>query len=179
MIVIHKTYSLNELIILCDIFKFDIPDYYDYYKKDLKYLMEQYINDNKKVKLQNEFFNFKNIIQLKRYLEKPNTKYKLTIEEKKYINYIAKEIINFCYNDFDILKLRFFYLHGKQIAKYGDLKNVRKAINILNTFPQIEEKIVIENSIFFLYNLKYKKHLHNKFHNKFKLNHNTKIISFN
>ena len=62
MVVIHKTYSLNELIILCDIFKFDIPDYYDYYKKDLKYLMEQYINDNKKVKLQNEFFNFKNII---------------------------------------------------------------------------------------------------------------------
>ena len=182
MVNIHKTFSLSELVILCDIFKFNIPDYDDYYKKDLIVLMSDYIKCHKKLKLQNEYFNFKNITQLKRYLEKPNTRYKLNIEQQKYINVIAKEVINFFYNDYNINKLRYYYLHCKQIAKFGDFKNIRKAINIMNTFYSaklIEKKIELEYSIFFLYKLKNKKHLNKNFNNNFKCNNKNTLINFN
>jgi len=147
---------MSELIDIVEIFEMDIPDYKDYYKNGLIFYIEFYLQSNKYCNFNNEFFDFKNHFELISYLQKPNDKFKINIKEKKKINSIAKNIIKYCKNfsndNFDEI----FNL-GNSLSKYGDLPSVRKAINLLNRYPNKPYKIIYENSIFYLYNFSKKK----------------------
>ena len=170
---IHKTFSMSELIDIVEIFEMDIPDYKDYYKNGLIFYIEFYLQANRYCNFDNEYFNFKNHFELISYLQKPNDKFKININEKKRINSIAKNIIKYCKNfsndNFDEI----FNL-ANSLSKYGDLPSVRKAINLLNRYPNKPYTIIYDNSIFYLYNLKKKK----SYKQNFKCNKNIFYVKF-
>ena len=174
---IHKSFSVSELIDIVEIFEMDIPDYDDFYKKGLIFYIELYLQNNKYVNFDNEYFNFTTYYELVNYLHEPNTKYKISIERKKEINIIAKDILKYC-KEYRTDNYQHYFDLAESLSIYGDLCSVRKAINGINRYANKPYTIKYENSVFYLKHVKQKKYLKNKFE-CFKINKDFKKINFN
>ena len=77
------------------------------------------------------------------YLYKKNPEPKLTIIKRKEIVYIAKQVSAYClsYNKDDIFETyEIFLKHVNYILPYGDTPSVRKAIQRVNEFYQLNFK---------------------------------------
>jgi hypothetical protein len=170
---IHKTFSMSELIDIIEIFEMDVPDYKDYYKDGLIFYMEIYLQSNRYCNFDNEYFNIKNHFELVSYLQNPNNRFKISVNEKKRIDSIAKKIIKYC-KKFSNDNFDEIFNLGNSLSKYGDLPSVRKAITLLNKYPNKPYTIIYENSIFYLYNLKKKK----SYKKNFKFNKNIFYVNF-
>jgi len=174
---IHKSFSVSELIDIVEIFEMDIPDYKDFYKKDLIFYMELYIQNHRPINFNNQYFNFNNHFDLVNYLNQPNDKFKLSIEKKKEINDNAKKILKYC-KQYKNDNFEYYFKLAESISTYGDLPSVRKSIIAINRYSNKPYKIELENSVFYLKHIKQKKYLKYKFDN-FKINNNIKKIKFN
>lgn len=117
-----------------------------YNKKDLLHIIEKHelgidydakIHDKKQIKLLlEEYINEYNIIEL-HYLKDENKLSRLKVKEKNEILASAKKIISFCKNGYNIkrsLYPNYYELlnEAKYIANYGDISSVRRAIKLLN-----------------------------------------------
>jgi hypothetical protein len=174
---IHKSFSVSELIDIVEIFEMDIPDYKDFYKKGLIFYMELYIQNHRPINFYNQYFNFNNHFDLVNYLNQPNNKLKLSIENKKEINDNAKKILKYC-KEYKNDNFSEIFNLASSISSYGDLPSVRKAIIAINRYSNKPYKIELQYSIFYIKHVKEHKYLKNKFDN-FKINNNIKKIKFN
>ena len=174
---IHKTFSVSELIDIVEIFEMDIPDYKDFYKQGLIFYIELYLHKNRPLNFNNGYFNFKNHFELVNYLHQPNDQFKISVQKKKEINTIAKNILNYC-KDYRNDNFQYYFDLAISICKYGDLPSVRKAIIAINRYHNKPFEIKYQNSVFYLKHIKQKKYLKYKFDN-FKINNNIKKIKFN
>tara|TARA_Y100000592_G_scaffold100401_1_gene180311 strand:- start:2166 stop:2696 length:531 start_codon:yes stop_codon:yes gene_type:complete len=165
---IHKSFSVSELIDIVEIFEMDIPDYKDFYKKGLIFYIELYLQNNRPINFNNNYFNFKNHYDLVNYLNQPNKRLKLSIEKKKEINITAKKILKYC-KDYRNDNFNDMFKLTSSISDYADLPSVRKAIIAINRYPNKPYTITYSNSIFYIKNVKERKYLKNKFDN-FKIN---------
>lgn len=184
--IINTSFSKKELINIIVLFGFNTNiselDYLD--KGQIKCLLKDYIEqiESDEEFDENELY-IDDKIELKNYLQNYN-QHKITISQKNKIIKISKEILWFIKNK------RFIYFKDYQhlfnecnnIAQYGDIPSVFKAIKKINDNNFFEDKIKINITPKKLYNI-YIKHLDNIKKNSIKFNNNNNnekyVIKFN
>jgi len=135
--IIHKTHSKTDLIdIILDL---DLQIKYSHQdnKKMIQDKFIQYLLNNPKIIIKDNFFNIENIDGLHNYLINPNPKKALTIKEKNNVMTICKTIINYCKKGYDIELTSYNSLQELQddmdfIKQFGDVPSVRRCCKLMN-----------------------------------------------
>lgn len=144
---INKTFSKGDMIEIIRAFNIDIPNFNTMDKSTLSMKLWAELCSLEYIPPENELFNISDIEELKMYVMDKNPNKLLSIKDKNKIMKFCKEVIVYCNNGYNTDMSVFndfteIYLQLKDIAIYGDIPSVRRAIRLFNSDPQIKEKIV-------------------------------------
>jgi len=181
--IINTSFSKKELINIIVLFELNtnVSELNDLNKNQIKCLLKDYLEQ---IDSDEEFFENDLYIDDKKelinYLENFNQN-KITINQKNNIIKISKEILWFIKNKRFIFFKDYQDLFNKcnQIAQYGDIPSVFKAIKKINDNNFFEDKIKINITPKKIYEL-YQKKINNIEKNSIKINYNTNkfVIKF-
>ena len=151
---INKTFSKGDLLEIISTFAIDIPNANHMDKLRLSITLWSELNNREEIPPDNEIYMINNLSELKEYLQKPNPDKILSVKQKQKIMRFTKEVIIYCNNGFNLDYSIFksyeeIHIPMKDISVHGDIPSVRRAINLLNTDPNLKEKIepVISNNV--------------------------------
>ncbi len=142
---IHKTWSKADLRYIISDLKINIHDQAVLNKDDLKLKIINYIDNDEPIDFENsEIFKDKDKQFLIQYLFNKNENKKLTVKEKNDILKLAKYIIHYCKNGFNIENSNFnsideIKLYMEELKEHGDIPSVRKACHLLKHDNKIKE----------------------------------------
>ncbi len=143
--IIHKSWSKNELCRMIDLLGLDISNPKQYKKIDCAGIMVHHINSLDSIE-PSIYLPFNNVVELKHCLINPNPNKLLTIKEKNAVIHTCKKIKHFCRNGFDISFSEYktideLYRDADYVKKFGAIPSVRKAIKELNEYPNRPRRI--------------------------------------
>ena len=164
--IIHKSFSKNDLIDLINLLNLPIRFSHQDNKKSIQDKIVFFIDDAKPFSIMDNYHGISNKQDLGDFLLKQNPKKTLTIKEKNAVMKVAKYIINYCKSNFDIDNHP-YYSETQQIEddldwikQYGDIPSVRRCCRLLQndpkfacrTFvplmsPQVEQEILDKQTI--------------------------------
>ena len=140
--IIHKSFSKNDLIDLINLLNIPIRFSHQDNKKSIQEKIVGFIDDLKDFSIMDNYHGISNKRELKDFLLKQNPKKTLTIREKSNVMKVAKSIINYCKSNFDI-ENHPYYSETKQIAddldwikQYGDIPSVRRCCRMIANDPK-------------------------------------------
>jgi hypothetical protein len=142
---IHKTWSKADLRYIISDLKINIHDQAILNKNDLKLKLINYIDNDEPIDFENsEIFKGKDKNFLIKYLYNKNEDKKLTVKQKNDILKLAKYIIHYCKNGYNIENSNFnsieeIKLYMEELKEHGDIPSVRKACNLLKQDYKIKE----------------------------------------
>lgn len=145
---IHTSHSKKELCEIINIFELNIVEYLKLNKQQLcKQLLYQ-LSVIDKIKPDNDYYFVKDKKELMDYLTNPDCSKVLTVKQKDEVMELAKYIIMYSKNGFYLSHSPFLdwdemIVKAKQISQYGDIPSVRRAIELLNKDPKLNEKIEV------------------------------------
>jgi hypothetical protein len=165
---IHPSHSKKELCEIVEIFELNVCEYKKINKRDLSKMILYQLSIIDEVKEDNDYYFVKNKKELIEYLTNPDCSKTLTVKEKEKVMELAKYIIMYCKNGFYLSYSPFLdtddmYSKARHIAQYGDIPSVRRAIDLLNTDPKLNDKIEVLMSSRCKKQLERKKRLKQKF----------------
>tara|TARA_R110000822_G_scaffold291861_1_gene413839 strand:+ start:20 stop:586 length:567 start_codon:yes stop_codon:yes gene_type:complete len=139
MIKINKTHSKNDLFDLINLVNIPIVFSHSDNKQDLHDKINDILKEPFEIKPNH--FGITNIDNLKEFLKNKNPKKTLTVKEKSEVMAIAKHIINYCKNGYE---LEYSYKYNSHIEikddcdyikAFGDTPSVRRACRLINQDP--------------------------------------------
>ncbi len=151
---INKTFSKGDMIEVIRAYNIDIPNFATMDKATLSMKLWSELCDIETLPPETEIFNISNIEELKQYLMNKNPHKSLSVKNKNKLMRFCKEVIVYCNNGYNV-DMSIFHdyveieMQMKDIAKYGDIPSVRRAIKLFNKDPKLKEKIepIISNRI--------------------------------
>jgi hypothetical protein len=140
-IVIHKSFSKNDLIDIINFLDLKIIFSHQDQKKDLQKKIILLLGTD--ILFKDNFYKINNKHEFIEYLQNRNPKKTLSIKEKNDVMSIAKKIIHYCKNDFN-LNSSPYYTNIKEIiddayyiSQFGDIPSCRKVCAFLKKDPKI------------------------------------------
>ena len=144
---IHKSHSKTDLIDIINYCGIPIVFNHSNNKKELHEKIMIVFKESSCVILEDNHFKLKTMVQLKQYLTKPNPKKQLTIKEKSGVMAIAKSIIYYAQNGFD-LRMSPHYQDTQTILDdmlyikgFGDIPSVRRACRLMSSDPKFSDQV--------------------------------------
>tara|TARA_Y100000592_G_C5447938_1_gene307094 strand:+ start:1022 stop:1576 length:555 start_codon:yes stop_codon:yes gene_type:complete len=145
---IHPTHPKKDLIEIIELFEFyDIDDYRELSKDDLRHILWNYIRKCKKIEPDDEFFFVDDVKSLLKYLNSPCPRQHMTEVVREDISDKCKNLIFYCRAcQYSIASSNFIDIDeilqtAEDIAKFGDTPMVRRALNLLNQDKKMPYKI--------------------------------------
>ena len=136
---IHPTHPKKDLIEIIELFEFyEIDDYRELCKDELRHILWDYIRKCKKIPPDNEFFFVDDVKSLLKYLNSPCPRQHMTDATREDVSDKCKNIIFYCRScAYSIASSNFLDLDeiiqvAHDIAHFGDTPMVRRALNLLN-----------------------------------------------
>tara|TARA_R110000744_G_scaffold62377_1_gene128746 strand:+ start:11 stop:577 length:567 start_codon:yes stop_codon:yes gene_type:complete len=139
MIKINKTHSKNDLFDLINLVNIPIIFSHSDNKQDLHNKLNNILKESFEIKPNH--FGITNIDNLKEFLINKNPKKILTVKDKSEVMAIAKHVINYCKNGYE---LEYSYKYNSHqeikddidyIKQFGDTPSVRRACRLINQDP--------------------------------------------
>ena len=136
---IHKTHSKADLIDFINLLHIPVKFSHHDNKKVIQLKLKDILKDTFKIK-----GNYHHIIDkqgIADFLTQQNPKKSLTIKQKNDVMLIAKYIINYCKNDFNIQQSNRYDSHKEiqddmdYIKQFGDIPSVRRCCRLLKDDP--------------------------------------------
>lgn len=136
---IHKSHSKNDLIDLINHLNLKITFSHQDNKKDIQNKLTEFVKSE--FKINDNYYHIKNKDGLITYLENTNPKKTLSTKEKSNVMIIAKGIIQYCKNNFQLEFAKYDTIKELQddidyIKQFGDIPSVRRACRLLNIDPK-------------------------------------------
>jgi len=137
---IHKSHSKNDLIDLINLIELKVVFSHQDNKKDIQEKILEVLKTN--IEIKDNYYNIQNKEGLKIFLANKNPKKTLTIKEKNDVMTIAKHIINYSKNNFDLDSSSKYTYHQEiqddmdYIKQFGDIPSVRRCCRLLQGDPQ-------------------------------------------
>jgi hypothetical protein len=146
---IHSSHSKKELIDIASVFDLKIPDIVDLNKGQLVKEMVFVLEAMDEIPPDETYFFIKDKAELLDYLKNPNQSKLLTIKEKTEIMQTAKNLILYCRSNYFMARSGYYdfqqlYESAQRIAKYGDIPSVRRALELLEKDPKMNDYQKIE-----------------------------------
>ena len=146
---IHSSHSKKELIDIASVFELKIPDIVDLNKGQLVKEMVFVLEAMEEIPPDETYFFIKDKAELLDYLKNPNQSKLLTIKEKTEIMQTAKNLILYCRSNYFMARSGYYdfqqlYESAQRIAKYGDIPSVRRALELLEKDPKMNDYQKIE-----------------------------------
>jgi len=145
---IHYSHSKKDLVEIIEVFEFwDIIDYRDLCKEDLKKTLWDYLRECKSIPADDEFFFINDVAGLMKYLNSPCPKQHMTDIKERDISDKCRNLIFYskeCSHSItasNFVDIDEIIQSAHEIAKYGNLPLVRRALNLLNQDGKINDKI--------------------------------------
>ena len=143
--IIHKSHSKTDLIDLINDLNIDITHSHQDNKRTIQDKIIAYLKDKKSSQIVDNFYNIKNVDGLIQYLKNKNPKKVLSIKEKNNVMLIAKHIIAYCKDNYNINNSKYDTLQELKddmdfIKQFGDIPSVRRCCKLMNLdikFPKI------------------------------------------
>jgi len=181
--IIHKSWSKNELCKMIDLLGLNIPNPKQYKKIDCAGIMVHHINTLDSIE-PSLHLPFNNVVELKHCLINPNPNKLLSIKEKNNVIHTCKKIKHFCRNNYDISLSEYnnidqLYRDADYVKKFGAIPSVRKAIKELNEYPHKPREIVVDIPLHVKKELEIKAKLKKKNQFKLEVKKGHFIIKFN
>ena len=181
--IIHKSWSKNELCKLIELLRLNIPNPKQYKKIDCAGIMVHHIKTLEHFE-PSLYLPFNNVVELKHYLINPNPNKLLTIKEKNKVIHTCKKTKHFCRNNYDISLSEYnnideLYRDADYVKKYGSIPSVRKAIRELNQYPYKPRDIIVDIPLHIQKELEIKAKLRNKNQFNFEVKKGTFTVKFN
>ncbi len=181
--IIHKSWSKNELCKMIDLLGLDISNPKQYKKIDCAGIMVHHINTLDSIE-PSLHLPFNNVVELKHCLINPNPNKLLSIKEKNNVIHTCKKIKHFCRNNYDISLSEYknideLYRDADYVKKFGAIPSVRKAIKELNEYPHKPREIVVDIPLHVKKELEIKAKLKKKNQFKLEVKKGHFIIKFN
>ena len=180
---IHSSHSKSELCEICEIFGINIADIKKINKTAIsKHLLYQ-LSIIQEIKEDNDYYFIKNKKELMDYLINPDSSKTLTVKQKAEKMELAKYIIMYCQNGFYLSHSPFLDFddmvkQAQDIAQYGDIPSVRKAIEGLNGDTKLKNKIDIIMSARMRKKMERKKRLNSKYYGGLIVKEGNFIVDF-
>ena len=139
MIKINKTHSKNDLFDLINLVNIPIIFSHSDNKQDLHNKINDILKESFEIKPNH--FGITNIDNLKEFLINKNPKKILTVKEKSEVMAIAKHVINYCKNGYELEYSYKYNTHQEikddidYIKQFGDTPSVRRACRLINNDP--------------------------------------------
>lgn len=148
---IDKSHSKKELIAIIQTFEIPVEDMFDLTKTQLQNNLMRELSNMKSLKPDYDEYCIETIEQLKEYLKNQNQLKVLSIKDKDRIMNLSKFIIHYCKNNYMIAPSHFTCIDeiietGREISQYGDVPTARRAVELLNNDPKIEDNFKIKIS---------------------------------
>tara|TARA_R110000803_G_scaffold623_1_gene2145 strand:+ start:1456 stop:2019 length:564 start_codon:yes stop_codon:yes gene_type:complete len=137
---IHKSHSKNDLIDFINLLHIPIKFSHQDNKKVIQMKLKDILKTHFKIK--DNYHTISDKGGIVEFLTKQNPKKSLTIKQKNDVMSIAKYIINYCKNDYDIeLSPKYNTLQEihddmDYIKQFGDIPSVRRCCRLLKDDPQ-------------------------------------------
>ena len=136
---IHKSHSKNDLIDLINHLDLKITFSHQDNKKDIQTKLTEFVKTH--FKINDNYYHIKTTDGLITYLENNNPKKTLSTKEKSNVMIIAKGIIQYCKNNYQLTFAKYDTLKELQddidyIKQFGDIPSVRRACRLLNIDPK-------------------------------------------
>ena len=180
---IHKSHSRRDILEIVKLFKLPIEDPEDYNKKELSEKVINTLNTIDNILPDDQFYDIKNLNELKEHLIKPNQKKILSIKDKAEIMKTAKLIISFCKGGY-VVELSYFdsleqiYSEARRVAQFGDLPTCRRMCSLLNKNPYCNERVYPIISKKVQKDLEIKKITSKKIHTSLHVKHGKILVEF-
>tara|TARA_A100000171_G_C2115186_1_gene137426 strand:- start:97 stop:654 length:558 start_codon:yes stop_codon:yes gene_type:complete len=148
---IDKSHSKKELIAIIQTFEIPVEDMFDLTKTQLQNNLIRELSNMKSIKPDYDEYCIETIEQLKEYLKNQNQLKVLSIKDKDRIMNLSKFIIHYCKNNYMIAPSHFKCIDeiiktGREISQYGDVPTARRAVELLNNDPKIDDNFKIKIS---------------------------------
>lgn len=146
--IIHKSHSKTDLIDLINDLDIDITHSHQDNKKMIQDKIKSYLINNKGSQLADNFYNLKNIDGLNQYLVNKNPKKVLSIKEKNNVMLIAKHIIAYCKDNYNLNNSKYDTIKELQddmdfIKQFGDIPSVRRCCKLMNIDTKFPKKTFV------------------------------------
>jgi hypothetical protein len=142
---IHPTHSKKDLIEICEVFNIELLDIYDLKKDELVNEIEQALEYIDYIEPEDIYYYISDIQELKDYLISPNQGKSLSISGRERMIMIARDIIYYCRNGFNInpkfKNIEELIDSAKTIAIHGDISTCRRALGYLKDDTKIRPSI--------------------------------------
>ena len=138
---IHKSHSKTDIIDLINNLGLKVVFSHQDNKKDIHDKINDFINNNKELNFDNNFYNIQSKDGLISYLQNINPKKTLTIKEKNNVMLICKRIIQYCKNNYEFDFAQYDSLQDLQddmdyVKQFGDIPSVRRCCRLMNEDPK-------------------------------------------
>jgi hypothetical protein len=140
--IIHKSFSKNDLIEIINLLNLPIRFNHSDNKKTIQSKLIDFINEEKPFDIIDNYHNINSKASLKHFILKTNPKKTLTIKEKNDVMKIAKFIINYSKSNYDLDNHPYYSNHQQikddmdYIKQFGDVPSVRRCCRLLKDDPQ-------------------------------------------
>lgn len=146
--IIHKSHSKTDLIDLINDLDIDITHSHQDNKKMIQDKIKSYLINHKCSQLDDNFYNLKNIDGLNQYLVHKNPKKVLSIKEKNNVMLIAKHIIAYCKDNYNLNNSKYDTIKELQddmdfIKQFGDIPSVRRCCKLMNIDVKFPKKTFV------------------------------------
>jgi hypothetical protein len=136
---IHKSHSKNDLIDLINHLNLKITFSHQDTKKDIQNKLTEFVKTD--FKINDNYYHLQNKDGLITYLENVNPKKTLSTKEKQTVMIIAKGIIQYCKNNFQLEFSKYDTIKELQddldyVKQFGDIPSVRRACRLVNIDPK-------------------------------------------
>jgi len=140
--IIHKTFSKTDLIDVINDLNLKITFSHQDNKKMIQDKLISYLRNNNP-EIKDNFYNINNKDGLIQYLKNQNPKKTLSIKEKNNVMLIAKQIIQYCKDDYQLSFCKYDTIKEIQddidyIKQFGDIPSCRRACRLLSLDPKFQ-----------------------------------------